>query len=114
MVCSKELLRRLRNEIPISEVIADILKMETRISEGYFRFLCPVCNEFNTATNSGTNLARCFSCRKNFNPIDMVMIVKRYNFLDAVEYLKEFEPHKQAEKRDALAAMIPGLLKSFP
>lgn len=113
MVCSKELLRRLRNEIPIPEVIADILNMETRISEGYFRFLCPVCHEFNTATNPKTNLARCFCCRRNFNPIDMVMIVKRCNFLEAVEFLKEFEPGKQAERRDALATIIPGLFKSF-
>lgn len=113
MAYSKELLRRLRNEIPISEVIADILKLENKISEGYFRFLCPVCNEFTTATNPGTNLARCFSCQKNFNPIDMVMIVKHCNFPEAVEYLKAFEPHKQAERRDALAAMMPDLLKSF-
>jgi DNA primase len=86
---SKELLARLRNEIPISIVIGDILDMPSKTTEGYFRFLCPVCNEFNTATNPKTNLARCFGCRRNFNPIDMVMVVKRMNFKDAVEYLKD-------------------------
>lgn len=87
---SKELLTGLRNEIPISIVIGDILEMPTKTTEGYFRFLCPVCNEFDTATNPKTNLARCFGCRRNFNPIDMVMVVKRMNFKDAVEYLTDF------------------------
>ena len=86
---SKEFLRMLRNEIPIAILIADLLNLENKMSEGYFRFLCPICSGFNTATNQKTNLARCFRCRKNFNPIDMVMQVKRLSFVDAVEYLNE-------------------------
>jgi len=84
---SKEMLRRLRNAVPIAVLIADFLQLPTKISEGYVRFLCPLCSEFLTATNPKTNLARCFHCEKNFNPIDMVMQVKRYNFKEAVEYL---------------------------
>ena len=84
---SKEKLRRLRNDIPISILIADFLKLPSKVSEGYFRFLCPICSEFVTATNPKTNLARCFRCEKNFNPIDMTMTVKRLNFKEAVEYL---------------------------
>ena len=84
---SGEELRRLRNEIPISILIADLLGLPSKMSEGWFRFLCPLCSEFNTATNPKTNLARCFRCEKNFNPIDMVMIVKRLSFLETVEYL---------------------------
>ncbi len=84
---SKMLLRKLRNDIPIDRVIADILKQPSKISEGYFRFLCPVCAEFTTAINQKTNLARCFSCKKNFNPIDMVMSVKMYSFTQATDYL---------------------------
>ena len=84
---SKEELRRLRNEIPITILIADILELPSKISEDYFRFLCPICSEFITATNPKTNLARCFRCEKNFNPIDMTMIVKHYNFREAVEFL---------------------------
>jgi DNA primase len=84
---SKKMLRQLRNEIPIATLIGDILKMPSKISEGYFRFLCPVCKEFNTATNPKTNLARCFRCEKNYNPIDMVMTVEHLNFREAVEYL---------------------------
>lgn len=83
----KTLLRKLRNDIPIDRLIADILNQPNKISEGYFRFLCPVCSEFTTAINPKTNLARCFSCKKNFNPIDMVMSVKTYSFIQAVDYL---------------------------
>lgn len=86
---SKEFLRMLRNGIPIAILISDLLELPNKVSEGYFRFLCPICSEFNTATNQKTNLARCFRCEKNFNPIDMVMEVKRIGFVDAVEYLNE-------------------------
>ena len=84
---SKTLLRKLRNDIPVDLLIADILKQPNKISEGYFRFLCPVCAEFTTAINPKTNLARCFACEKNYNPIDMVMSVKTYSFTQAVDYL---------------------------
>jgi DNA primase len=91
---SKETLRRLRNEIPINLVISELLKLPWKISEGYFRFLCPICSEFTTATNKKTNLARCFRCEKNFNPIDMVMVVNRLNFKDAVDLLLGVHCHK--------------------
>jgi len=84
---SKKMLRMLRNAIPVDLVIADLLKQPNKISEGNFRFLCPNCGEFNTAVNPKTNLGRCFSCKKNFNPIDIVMSVKTYSFTQAVEYL---------------------------
>jgi len=83
-----EMLRKLRNEIPITLVIAEFLKLPTKVSEGYFRFLCPLCSEFITATNPKTNLARCFLCKKNFNPIDIVMLTKQVSFSKAVDYLK--------------------------
>lgn len=77
----------MRNDIPIDRLIADVLNQPHKVSEGYFRFLCPACGEFTTAVNPKTNLARCFSCQKNFNPIDMVMAVKIYSFTQAVDYL---------------------------
>jgi len=46
---SSNFLRRLRNEIDITTLIADVLGVPSKISEGYFRFLCPLCSEFNTA-----------------------------------------------------------------
>ena len=86
---SKKELYELRNKIPITVVIADVLNIPSKMIDGYFRFLCPLCSEFMTATNPKTNLARCFRCQRNFNPIDMIMIVKKYTFKEAVEYLQD-------------------------
>jgi len=59
----------LRNNIPVDMLIRDQLQIPSKIRDGFFRFLCPVCNEFQTAVNPNTNLARCFRCEKNFNTI---------------------------------------------
>jgi hypothetical protein len=85
---SKQELYQLRNEIPITVVIADVLDIPSKMIDGYFRFLCPLCSEFITATNPRTNLARCFRCQKNFNPIDITMIVNKWTFKEAVEHLQ--------------------------
>ena len=84
---SQKKLRCLRNDICITHIISDVLKLPHKITEGYFRFLCPVCEEFNTAVNDRTNLARCFRCQKNFNPIDMVITVEKCTFLEAIDFL---------------------------
>jgi len=83
---------KLRNFIPIDRLIEDELNISSKQSEGFFRFLCPLCHEFQTATNPTTNLARCFLCRRNFNPIDLVMIVKGMGFVESVNYLQAFLP----------------------
>lgn len=85
---AQETLRKLRNGIPIAALIADILGLPCKTAEGYFRFLCPRCGGFHTATNPKTNLARCFDCRRNFNTIDIAMAVKHQNFRDAVQFLQ--------------------------
>ena len=85
---SSDELFELRNSIPIDTVIKELLALPGKSSEGLFRFLCPICNEFQTATNPRTNLARCFLCRKNFNAIDLVMLVKKAGFIESVTYLK--------------------------
>lgn len=89
---SDQFLRTLRNNIPIDQLIANVLAIPNKTSEGYFRFLCPMCSEFHTATNPNTNLARCFRCKKNFNTIDIVMINSNSSFLDAVHLLKSILP----------------------
>lgn len=91
------MLKRLRNDIPINLVIKEFLKIPVKFSEGYFRFLCPICSEFITATNPKTNLARCFRCQKNFNPIDMVMVTKQIPFRRAVDYLGDIKSIKSIE-----------------
>ena len=85
---SANLLRMLRNQIPIDEVITDLLNLEVRNVNAIRRFRCPLCHNFHTATNQKTNLARCFDCQKNFNPIDLVMTVGKCSFVDAVQLLK--------------------------
>jgi hypothetical protein len=88
-------LRRLRNDIDIDLVIKR-LRVETRYHKKIFRFRCPVCDGFHTATNPKTNLARCFDCRRNFNPIDLVMAVSARSFVETVEFLKNHLTDTQA------------------
>ena len=83
----REKLRRLRNQVLIDRVI-EKLDLPSKLSGGYLRFLCPLCREFNTATNPDTNLARCFRCKRNFNPIDMIMALEKKTFLEAVTRLE--------------------------
>jgi DNA primase len=84
---SQRELYTLRNAIPIDQLIRAMPSLSAKESEGVLRFLCPLCLEFNTATNPRTNLARCFRCNKNFNTIDLVMQVQDMNFKDAVAAL---------------------------
>lgn len=100
---SRELFE-LRNNIPVDTLIREHLKIPSKIGEGYFRFLCPLCREFNTAVNPVTNLARCFSCEKNFNTIDLVMTVRGHGFKDSVTYLKKI--HKRPKTLKALIENI--------
>ena len=81
-------LRLLRNRIPIDTLITSTLKIPFKHSEEHLRFLCPLCGDFHTATNPGTNLARCFRCQRNFNPIDMVMTINSCSFIEAVRFLE--------------------------
>ena len=86
---SSQELYNLRNLIPIHILIEEILMIPSKITEGFFRFLCPLCSEFNTATNPENNLARCFRCQKNFNTIDMVMVIRKASFVESVRFLKK-------------------------
>jgi DNA primase len=92
---SPNFLRKLRNDIAVDHLIANVLKIPSKYSEGYFRFLCPVCSEFNTSVKQQTNLARCFRCKRNFNPIDMVMVVNDLSFVDTIRFLKPLLYHTE-------------------
>lgn len=83
------LLRMVRNQIPIDDVIIVMLRLDIRHTDKIMRFRCPVCGNFHTATNLKTNLARCFDCEKNFNPIDLVIEVTQCSFVEAVERLQK-------------------------
>ena len=85
---SSSFMQALRNEIAIGDLVISILKLPAKYSEGFLRFLCPLCGEFHTAVSRKTNLARCFRCRINFNPIEMVMAAKNCPFIEAVRFLE--------------------------
>ncbi len=78
-----------RNDIKIDTLIEKHLGMYSKIINGYFRFVCPICSGLETATNPATNLARCFRCERNFNTIDMVMITLKVDFIESVNFLKK-------------------------
>ena len=96
---SSDLLRSLRNDIPINDLIRTQADLPWKEREGYLRFLCPLCSEFHTATNPKTNLARCFRCSVNFNPIDLVMALERCRFVDAVNRLLRLSKAQRPSKR---------------
>jgi DNA primase len=96
---SKDLLRRLRNDLPMSITIARLGRQgpPAKIGEGYFRFLCPRCGEMRATVNPRNNLAHCFCCRKNLNNIDLLRILG-YDFQSAVavleSWLSEYQAHQ--------------------
>jgi hypothetical protein len=115
---SSEELYSLRNHIPIDKVIKNALNIPCRISEGCFRFLCPLCNEFNTAVNPATNLARCFGCQKNFNTIDLVMVITQSDFVHSIRFLKDYQrkrinPQVPPKMHDHGLEPIGSVLKSI-
>ena len=81
-------LYRLRNELPVRKVIETMLQLPSKEVEGVFRFLCPRCNEFQTAIHPRENLARCFRCQRNFNPIELVMAASELDFVSSVKFLQ--------------------------
>jgi len=93
---SSSQLYALRNEISIRVLIEKTMRIPCRVAKGCFRFLCPVCNGFDTAVNPETNLARCFRCEKNFNTIDLVMLVRQAKFVDSVKFLQSIHQKKSA------------------
>ncbi len=93
---SKEELYALRNQIPVAILMEKALEIPSRTTDGVFRFLCPLCHEFNTAVNPKTNLARCFGCQKNFNTIDLVMLVKKTNFVNTIRFLENYRTNTAA------------------
>ncbi|ETR70495.1 MAG: DnaG11 [Candidatus Magnetoglobus multicellularis str. Araruama] len=96
---NKSELYELRNFIPIETLIENELMIPSKRTTSGFKFQCIVCNEFQTAINPRTNLARCFRCERNFNPIDITMISKKIDFVQTVNYLKAYRKriHKKPD-----------------
>lgn len=79
----------LRNGIPVEQVIVSFLSLQYRRDSGNLRFACPLCGGFDTSILARNNLARCFACKRNFNPIEMVMEHLRLGFVESVNWLKD-------------------------
>ena len=95
---SSQELSFLRNKIPIDHVIENLLCLPTRNSTGKQSFACPLCKGFDTSINYKHNLARCFECQQNFNPIELVMHQQHTSFVDSVKWLKQHD--RAPESRD--------------
>ena len=86
-----DLLRRLRNDLPMSATIAALGRQSppSKMIEGYFRFICPSCGEMRATVNPRNNLSHCFTCAQNLNNIDL-LITLGYDFRSAVAILERW------------------------
>ena len=92
---SRQLLYRIRNEIPMAALLPE-LGWPHKTRDGRLCLICPRCGEFRTVVNPRTNLARCFRCDVNFNTIDLTMVTKKCDFVDAIELLEPLLPPVKA------------------
>ena len=94
---TKDLLRRLRNDLPMPVTIAALGDdgPPCKRSEGHYRFLCPHCNDMRATVNPRNNLAHCFCCKTNLNNIDLLMTIG-YDFKTAVVVLEKLLNRYQA------------------
>ena len=93
---TRELLRHLRNDLPMHATIAALGTdgPPAKRSEGRYRFLCPNCQEMLATVNPRNNLAHCFCCKKNLNNIDL-LITLGYDLKTAVSILtRMYEQHR--------------------
>jgi DNA primase len=90
IMINADLLRRIRNDLPMPVTIAALGcdGPPSKMREGYFRFLCPHCGDMQATVNPRNNLAHCFSCKKNLNNIDLLMMLG-YDFKTAVAVLEQ-------------------------
>jgi DNA primase len=88
---SAELLRRLRNDLPMAVTIAALGRVgpPAKIRDGRYCFLCPRCNEILAYVNPRNNLAHCFHCGTNLNNIDLLRTMG-FDFPSAVEMLERW------------------------
>jgi hypothetical protein len=87
----RQLLYRLRNDIPLQTLLTE-LAWPHKMREGRLCLLCPRCGEYVTVVHPRMNLARCFLCEVNFNTIDLTMSIQQCDFVAAVHYLETLLP----------------------
>jgi hypothetical protein len=106
---SSQQLYTLRNDIAVQMLIEKTLRIPCRVTEGCFRFLCPLCNTFDTAVNPKTNLVRCFRCAKNFNIIDLVMLIRESDFVQSINFLQSIHRKTSVSKAHSDLQTISGV-----
>jgi len=79
-------LQELRNDLKLVNVIHG-LNIPWRIDDQKMRFRCPRCGCLDTSVHPNVNLGRCFSCKLNYNTIDLVMASRKVQFRTAVDWL---------------------------
>jgi len=86
---TRDYLYRIRNDIPVRSLLQH-LDWPQKYREGDLFFLCPdpTCREFMVKETPQANLGHCFQCDRNFNPIDLTMLIENVDFLDAVAFLE--------------------------
>ena len=94
---SAELMRRIRNDLPMAATIAALGRdgPPSKLRNGRFVFLCPRCGEMLTYINPRNNLAHCFCCQKNLNNIDLLLTLG-YDFRTAIAVLERLLKRYQA------------------
>lgn len=91
-IIRRDRLHKLRNTIDFSHLFRRLGWPWKRREDGVILFVCPECRESQTSVNPKTNLARCFRCERNWNPIDFTIEVGHMDFLEAYGYLEEMLP----------------------
>jgi hypothetical protein len=78
----------LRNRAPIDRVVETLFDAPFQNKSGKRRIACPICGGLDTSIHAAHNLVRCFSCQRNFNPIELVMYQLKISFVDSVKWLQ--------------------------
>jgi len=115
---SNQELYQLRNAIPIRLLIQEDLQLRCRVEGHRLHFACPLCSGYDTAINERTNLARCFHCRRNFNTIDLTMLVRGKGFVPTIQFLKSHQqhcdpPHPTAPQAKGTLQSVRQILRSI-
>ena len=94
-----ELLRRIRNDLPMAVTIAALGRdgPPSKLRDGRFCFLCPRCAEMLAYINPRNNLAHCFVCGKNLNNIDLLRAAG-FDFPAAVALLERWLARHQSHQ----------------
>ena len=91
---SQQELYELRNRVPITDLMQHVLTVPRRSQKGEQRYECPICDGYDTSVHKDHNLLRCFDCKRNFNPIDLVMNCLKRDFVESVNWLKQQQANR--------------------